>query len=168
MDMSLQIAKFPEKILRKRSQEVAVFNAELKELADKMAEIMYQDDGIGLAAPQVSQSIRLVVVGQKDGHSYRAYVNPEITYTSDDLTTTDEGCLSLPGIFGLVKRPKKIHLKYQDLSGEKFSEKLKGMMAVVLQHEIDHLNGVLFIDRVEKITRGQEILDSLKAKQENE
>ncbi|PWB38250.1 MAG: peptide deformylase [Parcubacteria group bacterium] len=158
----LTIAKYPQEILRKKADEVSRFDAELRKLASDMAEIMYADDGIGLAAPQVSKTIRLVVVGKADKKSYQAYVNPEITFSSTDLTTTDEGCLSLPGIFGLVKRPKKIHLNYQNLDGQRCSEKIKGMLAVVLQHEIDHLQGVLFIDRAEKITQGRDILDKIR------
>lgn len=158
----LKIAKFPEPILRQKAIAVTKFDADLEKLAEAMAAVMYADDGIGIAAPQVSESIRLMVVGQSDHRSYKAYVNPEVTYISDDTTITDEGCLSLPGIFGMVRRPKKIHIKYQDLKGQKYSEKIKGMLAVILQHEIDHLNGVLFIDRAEKITQGQDILDKIK------
>jgi len=158
----LKIAKFPEKILRQKAKDISEFDANLEKLAEEMAKVMYADDGIGLAAPQVSVSVRLMVVGNNDRLSYQVYVNPEITFSSEEMTVTDEGCLSLPGIFGLVSRPKKIHIKYQDLKGRKHGEKIKGMLAVILQHEIDHLNGVLFIDRAEKITQGQDVLDKLK------
>ena len=158
----LKIAKYPEPILRKTAKAVAEFNDDLKKIADDMAKIMYQDDGIGLAGPQVSQSKRIIVVGDKDGQSYKAYINPVITFCSKDKITTDEGCLSLPQIFGSVTRPKKIRLKYQDLDGKICKEKTKGLDAVVIQHEVDHLNGILFIDRAEEITKGQDILDSLK------
>lgn len=162
----LRIAKFPEPILRQKAIAVTKFDNDLEKLAEAMAEVMYADDGIGLAAPQISQSLRIAIVGNNDRRSYQVYVNPEITFSSDDTTITDEGCLSLPGIFALVKRPKKIHLNYQDLEGKKYSEKIKGMLAVILQHEIDHLNGILFIDRAEKITQGQDILDQLKNAQQ--
>ena len=156
-----KIAKYPEAILRKTAKPVAEFNAELKKLADEMSQIMYQDDGIGLAGPQVSQSKRIIVVGL-GSNKYKAYINPEITFFSKDKTSTEEGCLSLPKIFGMVTRPKKIHLKYQDLQGKIIKEKIKGIDAVVIQHEVDHLNGILFIDRVSKITQGHDILDKLK------
>ena len=160
----LKIVTYPQTILRRSAKEITDFKAELKTLATEMAKIMYEDDGIGLAAPQVSISQRLVVIGQKDGKSWQAYVNPEITFFSKDKSVNEEGCLSLPKIYGLVKRPKKIHLKYQDLDGIWHKEKIKDFSAIVLQHEIDHLNGILFIDRAEKITHGQEILDELKSK----
>lgn len=157
----LKIAKYPDPILRKVAKEISDFDDDLKKLADEMAKVMYEDDGIGLAAPQISKSIRILVIGKGNG-DYKAYVNPEITYFSKDSKSSEEGCLSLPKIFGYVSRPKKIHIKYQDLDGNKIKEKIKGFDAVVLQHEIDHLNGILFIDRVSKITQGQEILDGLK------
>ena len=91
-------------------------------------------------------------------------INPEITYYSREKKTDEEGCLSLPGIYGAVSRAKKIHLKYQDLNGKVIKEKIKGFEAVVVQHEVDHLNGILFIDRTDKIIKGQEELDKLKKK----
>ena len=157
----LKIAKYPDPILRKTAKTISVFDADLKKLADDMAKAMYNDDGIGLAAPQISKSIRLIVIGLGHGE-YKAYVNPNITFFSKEKTITDEGCLSLPKIFGNVTRPKKINLKYHDLDGNLQKEKIKGMEAVVLQHEIDHLNGILFIDRAEKITSGQDLLDTMK------
>jgi peptide deformylase len=160
----LKIAIYPQPILRQTAKEITAFNQELKDLAVEMAKIMYEDNGIGLAAPQVSISQKLVVLGDKDNKSFTAYVNPEITFFSRDKVVNEEGCLSFPKIFGLVKRSKKIHLKYQDLDGKLHKVKIKDFTAVVLQHEIDHLNGVLFIDRVEKITEGQDLLEALKAK----
>ncbi len=158
----LKISKYPDPILRKRAKIITNFDQALFDLAENMASVMYQDDGIGLAAPQVSESFRLIVVGNEAAQGYKVYVNPEITFRSKDSGISEEGCLSLPQIFGLVRRPKKIHVKYQDLNGKVFKEKLAGLEAIVLQHEFDHLEGILFIDRAEKITRGQEILDSLK------
>ena len=107
-----KIAKYPDSILRKTAREIPQgdFNDDLKKMADDMAKVMYEDDGIGLAAPQVSHSIRLIVIGLGHGE-YKTYANPEITFFSKEKTTTDEGCLSLPKIFGNVVRPKKIHIK---------------------------------------------------------
>lgn len=157
-----KIAKYPEQILRYKAKPISDFNDALKKIAADMADVMYQDDGIGLAAPQVSLSQRIVVIGEQDRQSYKVYINPEITFFSKDKISTEEGCLSLPQIFGIVTRANKIHIKYQDLEGKVYKEKFKGMQAVVLQHEIDHLEGILFIDRASAITQGQEILDSLK------
>lgn len=160
----LKIATYPQPILRQTAKNVEVFNQELKDLATAMAKIMYEDDGIGLAATQVSISQRLLVIGHRDGKSFKAYVNPEITFFSKDKSVNEEGCLSLPKIYGLVQRAKKIHIKYQDLDGQWQKEKIKDFNAIILQHEVDHLNGILFIDRVSKITQGQDLLDALKAK----
>lgn len=158
----LKIIKYPDPILRHRTKTIGDFDADLKKLTDDMAKTMYAHDGIGLAAPQVNILKKIIVIGHKDGQSYTAYINPEITFVSRDKTTTDEGCLSLPGIYGLVTRPKKIRIKYQDLDGKTQKAKIKGMEAIVIQHEIDHLNGILFIDKTAKITKGQDILDKLK------
>lgn len=158
----LKISKYPDPILRKRAKAVVNFDQTLADLSADMASVMYQDDGIGLAAPQVSQSLRLLVIGNEEKKGYKVYVNPEITFYSKNAGISEEGCLSLPQIFGLVRRPKKIHIKYQDLGGNIHKEKLAGLEAIILQHEFDHLEGILFIDRAEKIMRGQEILDSLK------
>jgi len=160
----LKITTYPQSILRRTAKEVEVFNQELKDLATDMAKAMYEDDGIGLAAPQVSISKRLVVLGDKDGKSFKAYVNPDITFCSKDKSVNEEGCLSLPKIYGLVQRAKKIHIKYQNLDGQWQKEKIKDFNAIILQHEVDHLNGILFIDRASKITQGQDLLDVLKAK----
>jgi peptide deformylase len=159
----LKIAKYPDTVLRKTAKPVVEFNDVLTKLADDMAKVMYQDDGVGLAAPQVSIGQRVFVVGLGEGQ-YKAYINPEITFYSKDKITNEEGCLSLPEIFGNVTRPKKIHIKYQDLEGKKHKEKLSSFESLVAQHEFDHLNGILFIDRAEKISKGQEVLDEMKAK----
>ena len=157
----LKIAKYPDIILRKKAKPISDFNATLKQLAEDMSKAMHNDNGIGLAGPQVSLSQRIIVIGQGNS-KYKAYINPEVTFFSKDKKTTEEGCLSLPQIFGLVRRSKKIHLKYKDLDGQVHKEKIKGFDAIVIQHEVDHLDGILFTDRAEKITQGQDILDNLK------
>lgn len=157
-----QIVKYPDPFLRRTAKKVTVFDADLQKIVSRMAETMYQDDGIGLAAPQVGLSHRLLLIGKNDGKSYDIYVNPEISFFSKDKGLSEEGCLSLPQIFGLVRRAKKIHVKYQDLDGIVHKVKLSGLEAIVLQHELDHLDGILFTDRAEEITRGQDILNSLK------
>jgi peptide deformylase len=160
----LNIIKYPHKTLRQSAKPIADFDDKLVKLAADMAKIMFADDGVGLAGPQVDLQQKIIVVGNGNYGEYKAYINPEITFSSKDRETSEEGCLSLPKIFGLVTRPRKIRVKYQDLAGKVFKEKFKGFTAIVLQHEIDHLNGILFIDRASEITQGQDILDQLKAK----
>lgn len=158
----LKIITYPNPILRQTAKKVSQFNDELKKIVNEMAKVMLTKDGIGLAAVQVNISKQIVVL--KDSKDYKVLINPKITYFSKDKKTKEEGCLSFPGIFGLVTRPKKIHLKYQDLDGKVIKEKNKGLEAVVIQHEIDHLNGVLFIDKAVKITQGQAELEKLTVK----
>ena len=155
----LKIVKYPNKVLRKKAKKVSDFNAELKEIAENMYKSMQNDKGIGLAGPQVGVDKQILVV--ESNGEYTTYINPEITYFSKSTLSTEEGCLSLPGIFGYVTRAKKIHIKYKDVEGKTNKEKLKGLYSVILQHEVDHLNGILFIDRAEEITQGKDILDKL-------
>lgn len=157
-----KIVKYPDPFLRRTAKKVTDFNDELKNTVLEMVRVMYQDDGIGLAAPQVGISQRFLVIGKSDNKNYEVYINPEITFFSKNKDLNEEGCLSLPQIFGLVRRAKKIHVKYQDINGLTKKVKLTGLDAIVLQHELDHLDGILFIDRAESITKGQDILDSLK------
>ena len=157
-----KIVKYPDPFLRRTAKKVTDFNDELKNTVLEMTKLMYEDDGIGLAAPQVGISQRFLVIGKNDNKNYEVYINPEITFFSKNKDLNEEGCLSLPQIFGLVRRAKKIHVKYQDLNGLSKKVKLTGLDAIVLQHELDHLDGILFIDRAEEITRGQDILESLK------
>ncbi len=155
----LKIVKYPNKVLHKKAKKVSDFNAELKEIAENMYKSMQNDKGIGLAGPQVGVDKQILVV--ESNGEYTTYINPEITYFSKSTLSTEEGCLSLPGIFGYVTRAKKIHIKYKDVEGKTHKEKLKGLYSIVLQHEVDHLNGILFIDRAEEITQGKDILDKL-------
>ncbi|MDD5749510.1 MAG: peptide deformylase [Patescibacteria group bacterium] len=158
-----KIVKYPDPILRKKALPVKEFGQQLADLVQEMGKLMYADDGVGLAAPQIGVRSSILIIGLGQG-KFKAYINPEITFSSKDQATMEEGCLSLPGIFGYVSRPKKIHIKYQDLAGKVQKEKLKGFDAVIFQHEMDHLQGILFIDRTDKISKGQAELEKLKAK----
>lgn len=158
----LKIVKYPDPFLRRTAKTVTNFNDDLKKIVLEMVEAMYQDDGIGLAAPQVGISQRFLVIGKSDNKGHEVYINPVISFFSKNKELGEEGCLSLPQIFGLVRRAKKIHVKYQDINGLTQKVKLSGLDAIVLQHELDHLDGILFIDRAEQISKGQDILDSLK------
>lgn len=137
-----------DNVLRQKAKEIQTFDDKLKNLAEEMIDIMHNSDGIGLAAPQVGLSIRLLVTDispLEKGYAEKVFVNPVILETWGECTL-EEGCLSIPGIREDVERPEEILLKYQTIDGEEKSEKFNGWMARVLQHEIDHLEGVLFVD----------------------
>jgi len=130
---------------------VVDFNQELKALAERMLEIMYESNGIGLAAPQVNQTIRLIVVDVSEGRdSPCIFVNPKIKQPSGSVDSS-EGCLSVPEIRTTIKRYETITVEYFDLKGEKHEEPLNDLMSICVQHEIDHLDGKLFIDYVPSI-----------------
>jgi len=121
-------------------------------MIDDMIETMYDEVGIGLAAPQVGISLRLMVVGHEKNADAKALVNPVIAESGGEITA-EEGCLSLPGIFAQVKRAEWVRLEAHDLDGNPVSIKARGLAARVFQHEMDHLDGVLFIDRLDAMTR---------------
>ena len=145
---NLEILQFPDERLRRLSVPVESFNQDLKTLADKMLEIMYDSNGIGLAAPQVNQTIRLIVVDVSESRDNPCiFVNPEIKEPAGSVDSS-EGCLSVPEIRTTIKRYENITLEYQDLNGERHEEPLGDLMSICVQHEIDHLDGKLFIDYV--------------------
>lgn len=138
-------------ILRTVCEQVTKFDKSLKKLAEDMVETMEQAKGLGIAAPQVGINARVFIVtfdyGQKDERQV-VMVNPEITFFSTEKEIAEEGCLSLPKVFGNVERPSEIVVKYQNLRGQELSLRLEGLNARVVQHELDHLNGVLFTDKL--------------------
>lgn len=136
-------------LLRQISQPVEHLNPEIRALINQMKIIMEKNKGIGLAAPQIGVSLR-VIVCEIDNKFY-AFINPEIIKTSTKTTVMTEGCLSLPHLYGDVERPEKIFLKALNIEGKKIKLKAFGLLARVIQHEIDHLNGVLFIDKAQNI-----------------
>ena len=135
--------------------------AQLQELIDNMYETMFRADGVGLAAPQIGLAIRVVTIGldalSEDNPEFkgfkRAYINPHIIETSDDEVAMEEGCLSVPGIHESVKRPSKIRVVYLDEQLQPHDEWVEGFLARVMQHEFDHLDGHVFVDRVSPIRR---------------
>lgn len=150
-------------ILRQRAREVENFDdPELQKLIDDMIPTMYEKDGVGLAAPQVNQGLRLIVT-TPDPNNYEYFrtsmhealvlINPTIIHHSFFKKTGDEGCLSVPNLFGDVKRWKKVTLCYQDRNGVKKKINASGLQARVFQHEIDHINGILFIDKADKVCK---------------
>jgi len=147
----LEILTYPDPILRKKADDVDTITDDYHQLIEEMAEAMYDDDGVGLAAPQIGVSKQVIVVD--GGEGFMAFFNPEIIKTGDDTDTIEEGCLSLPGIRIQVERPTQITLRALNVKGETVQLEIEGLIARIFQHEIDHLNGILIIDRVSSINR---------------
>jgi peptide deformylase len=148
----LRVRRYGDPVLRRRAREVEAVTPEIRRLVEDMTDTMYDEVGIGLAAPQVGASIRLMVVGDEANRGVQALVNPVIA-AQGGTVTAEEGCLSLPGVFAPVTRAEWVTLQAQDLDGTPVSMTARGLRARVFQHEIDHLDGVLFIDRLEPVVR---------------
>ena len=146
----------PDPRLKKKSLPVASVDAEVRQLMDDMLETMYAAPGIGLAAPQVGKPIRVIVVDLADKDEepqpYRM-VNPKIVDASEELRVTNEGCLSVPDFYADVERADTITVEYLDENGEKHTLKADGMLATCIAHEIEHLDGVLFVDHISALKR---------------
>lgn len=160
--MKLDFIYYGNPILRKKAKPVENISNEIKQLVDAMIEAMDQKDGIGLAAPQVNHSIALFITRapiENDENDdwekgeVRIFINPKILSYSSDEDYFSEGCLSIPKVYGDVFRPLKIKVEATNLEGKRFTEDFSGMSARVILHENDHLNGVLFIDRLESSER---------------
>jgi peptide deformylase len=148
----LKVRRYGDPVLRRRATAIEAVTPEVRRLAHDMIDTMYDEVGIGLAAPQIGASIRLLVVGDEEGRGAQVLVNPVIT-AQGGTVTAEEGCLSLPGIFADVKRSEWVTLESQDLEARPIVMTARGLRARVFQHEIDHLDGVLFIDRLEPVVR---------------
>jgi peptide deformylase len=147
------ILEFPDPRLRTRAQPVTQFDAELGRVIDDMFETMYSAPGIGLAAPQVDVHKRLIVIDvSEDRNEPLVFINPEIL-SREGETVTEEGCLSVPGIFDQVKRAAKVRVRAQDRNGEVFEREYDDIMAVCVQHEMDHIDGKLFVDYLSDLKR---------------
>jgi len=149
-----KIIKFNHPTLKKKATKVNPKDPELKKIIRQMKKLMTKDEGIGLAAPQMNVSQQIVTIQTQDG--IFTLLNPKISKKSLKQEEMEEGCLSFPGFFGIVKRPYKVKVCFQDEQGKKIKLKAEGMLARVLQHEIDHLNGQLFIYKVKRFTKGDE------------
>ena len=150
----------PDPRLKVVSTPVEKVDAEIRKLAEDMADSMYAAEGIGLAAVQIGVAKRVIVMDldQKDGKKdWRVFINPKITWASEEMATFEEGCLSVPEIWDDVERPARIKAEYLDLDGKKVELEADGMLATCLQHEMDHLNGVLFIDHLSRLKRSMVI-----------
>ncbi|HZQ41278.1 MAG TPA: peptide deformylase [Rhizomicrobium sp.] len=157
----------PDPRLQAISTDVEKVDAEIRKLVDDMAESMYAADGIGLAAVQIGVPKRVIVIDldQKEGKKNpRAFINPKITWASEETAVFEEGCLSVPEIWDDVERPARIKVEYLDSDGNKQVLEADGMLATCLQHEMDHLNGVLFIDHLSRLKRSMAMKKLTKAK----
>jgi peptide deformylase len=146
----------PDPLLRKQSKPVERVDAELKRLIDDMFETMYDAPGIGLAAPQLGVSRRLIVMDPAKDDAPKTplvMINPEILDRSEELRLHDEGCLSIPDFTAEIERPAKIRVAYIDREGKPEERELAGIWSTLVQHEIDHLNGILFIDYLSRLKR---------------
>ena len=157
-----EIVTLPDPVLRRKARKVSDFGPELQALIDDMVETMREAPGVGLAAPQVNASVRVIVVEFGDEEDEEVpeklyvVVNPEITRHSKEVITGVEACLSIPEVAGDVERPVAVTIKGQNRRGQLLKLKAKGWLARIFQHEIDHLNGVLFVDLAERVWKIEE------------
>ena len=165
-----EIIILPDKQLRLVSRSIQKVTPEVRRLADDMFETMYAAPGIGLAAIQVAQPLRLITMDlakrDENGETTpkpRVFINPEIVSSSEEKSVYEEGCLSIPDIHEDVERPARVKVKYLDLDGKPQEAEAEGLFATCIQHEIDHLNGVLFIDHISKLKRDRVIKKFAKA-----
>lgn len=167
-----EIIVLPDKQLRLVSKPIEKVSSEIRKLADDMLETMYDAPGIGLAAIQIAEPLRLVTMDiskrekDEDGESKpnpRVFINPEIVAASEELSVYEEGCLSIPEYYEEVERPARVRVRYLDLDGKVHEEDAEGLYATCIQHEIDHLNGVLFVDYLSKLKRDRVMKKFTKA-----
>ncbi len=154
------ILTVPNPVLKQVSKPVPGVDDALRALMDDMLETMYAAPGIGLAAIQIGEPVRVIVMdlardGEEPGPRY--FVNPQILWASEETAPYEEGCLSVPEIFDEVERPSKVRLSYLNYQGEAVEEEAEGLYAVCIQHEMDHLNGVLFIDHLSRLKRDRAV-----------
>lgn len=164
-----EIITIPAPVLRENCAPVEDITPELKTLMQDMLETMYDAPGVGLAAPQINIPIRLIVMdaAQTEENEEKqpiVMVNPKIISTSDELSVYEEGCLSIPEYFAEIERPAIVTVSYRDQDGNEQEQECEGLLGTVVQHEIDHLDGVLFIDYISKLRRDRVIKKFAKAK----
>ena len=146
----------PDPLLRQQSKPVEMVDSEIQRLADDMLETMYDAPGIGLAAIQIGVARRMLVIDlsrDDEENKPQVFINPEILKVSDEVSTYEEGCLSIPDYYAEVERPASLTVGYVDRDGKQQTIEADGLLATCLQHEIDHLNGVLFIDHISRLKR---------------
>ena len=165
-----KILHYPDPVLKQKAVPVTEFDAELKQLAEDMVETMYAAPGVGLAAPQVGVLQRLIVLdcsAKDEPADLLIAVNPEVL-SGEGESLEEEGCLSVPGYWACVKRQANVTMRYQDLDGSPCERQAEGLLAVGIQHEIDHLDGVLFVDRLSPLKRSMFKKKYLKMLKEEE
>ncbi|MFI5205514.1 MAG: peptide deformylase [Candidatus Paceibacterales bacterium] len=162
--MVLPILTYPNKILRDPTEPVSFpLSAAMKKLTKDMIDTVKNADGIGLAAPQVGKSVKLIIINlEKNGIPLMALYNPKIVGKGFKKTEIEEGCLSIPGVFGLVKRPQKVTVQAQNAEGKTVKFTDQAWISRVAQHEIDHTNGVLIIDLIKRYTQGEDVVKGWK------
>jgi peptide deformylase len=166
-----EIITLPDKRLRLKSEPVKGIDKDLRKLVDDMFETMYDAPGIGLAAIQIGVPRRVVTMdlAKKDEpKAPQVFLNPEVVWSSDARTTHEEGCLSIPEYYEEVERPASVKVRYMDLDGKQHEIEADGLLATCLQHEIDHINGVLFIDYISKLKRDMVLKKFRKAAKRGE
>ncbi len=150
----LNILEFPDPRLRTVAEPITVFDGALSKLIDDMFETMYEAPGIGLAATQVDVHKRIIVIDVSEARDEPlVFINPEVEVLDPELGEYDEGCLSVPGFYETVQRPQRVKVTANDRDGELFTMELDGLLAVCIQHEIDHLDGKLFVDYLSSLKR---------------
>jgi len=165
----LTILRYPDKRLHKIAKPVTVFDERLKKLVADMAETMYEAPGVGLAASQVDEHIQLVVIDVSDAqNNLQVFINPEIIWASEEKSVYDEGCLSVPGIYDGVERPSSVKVRAQDLDGKQFELSADGLLAVCIQHEMDHLKGIVFVEYLSPLKRNRIKARMLKEEREQQ
>ena len=163
----LPILKYPDKRLHKVAKPVAVVDDRIRQLVRDMAETMYAAPGIGLAATQVDVHERVVVIDVSDTHDQlRVFINPEIVGASAECKTYEEGCLSVPGVYDEVERPAQVRVRALDEHGQPFTVDADGLLAVCIQHEIDHLDGKVFVQYLSRLKQSRIRTRMLKAERE--
>ncbi len=164
----MPILLHPHPLLRRRARELPAITEALRALAENMRETMLGQAGVGLAAPQVGESLRLIVADTSPNRNLPiALVNPVVAASSRETAAAEEGCLSVPGVREVVHRPARVTVRGLNLQGEKTEMECEGMLSVCMQHEIDHLDGVLFIDRLSRLKR-ERVLAKYKKMQTRE
>jgi peptide deformylase len=161
----------PDKRLRLKSDAVATIDQEVRALVDDMFETMYEAPGIGLAAIQIGVPKRVVTMDlakKDDPKAPQVFINPEVVWSSDETSAYEEGCLSIPEYYEEVTRPKSVKVRYLDIDGKEQEIAADGLLATCLQHEIDHINGVLFIDHISKLKRDMVMKKFTKAAKRGE
>ncbi|TFW16205.1 peptide deformylase [Massilia arenosa] len=152
----LNILRYPDPRLHKVAKPVTAFDARLEQLAADMAETMYEAPGIGLAATQVDVHERVIVIDiTETKDDLTVFVNPEIVWASEEKQVYDEGCLSVPGIYDGVERPARVKVRAQDVKGQPFERECDGLLAVCIQHEMDHLMGKVFVEYLSPLKRNR-------------